>query len=88
MTVSKSELNNIQGKLIRKTDWTEVNKTGMSIKVENKGKNTGIVFEFYEDEYEGNIGNWFGVGEMNMQRGEFGSTDELLLLARKYDDAQ
>ena len=88
MTVSKSELNNLQGELITKTEWNEVNKTGMSIRAENKGRNTGIVFEFYEDEYEGNIGHWFGVGELHMQRGEFSSTDEMLRLARKYDDAQ
>lgn len=84
MTVSKSELNKLQGELITKTNWPEVNQTHMRLRVEDKSQNTGIVFEFYEDEYEGNIGSWFGVGQFNLKRGEFSSTSELLQIARKY----
>lgn len=81
--VSKEQINEAEQMFSNRTNWDDVKRQSAGrIKVENEKKDTGIVFEFYKEETENMIGEYFGVGRLKNERGSFNSLDIMLEIAQ------
>ena len=82
--VSKEQINEAEQMFSNRTNWDAVTRQSAGrIKVENEKKDTGIVFEFYKEETENMIGEYFGVGRLKNERGSFDSLDIMLEIAQR-----